>query len=75
MSAIPLRRPLKNREVEYPSSDGKPMAESDLHRDEMFYVIQALQEHFRDAEDVYVSGNLLLYYVEGEPRFASLPMP
>lgn len=73
MSAIPLGRPLKSREVEYPSSDGKPMAESDLHRDEMIYVIQALQEHFRDAPDVYVSGNLLLYYVEGEPRYSISP--
>ena len=73
MSAIPLGRPLKSREVEYPSSDGKPMAEIDLHRDEMIYVIEALQKHFRDAPDVYVSGNLLLYYVEGEPRYSISP--
>jgi Uma2 family endonuclease len=73
MSATPLRLPLKSREVEYPSSDGKPMAETDLHRDEMVYVIEALQEHFRDAPDVYVSGNLLLYYVEGKPRFSISP--
>lgn len=73
MSAIPLKRPLKNREVEYPSSDGKPMAESDLHRDEMVYVIEALQEHFRDVPDIYVSGNLLLYYVEGNPRRSISP--
>jgi Uma2 family endonuclease len=73
MSAIPLGRPLKSREVEYPSSDGKPMAETDLHRDEMIYVIEALQEHFRDVPDVYVSGNLLLYYVEGEPRYSISP--
>jgi Uma2 family endonuclease len=73
MSAIPLGRPLKSREVEYPSSDGKPMAETDLHRDEMTYVIEALQEHFRAAPDVYVSGNLLLYYVEGEPRYSISP--
>jgi Uma2 family endonuclease len=49
------------------------MAESDLHRDEMMYVIEALQEHFRDASDIYVSGNLLLYYVEGEPRYSISP--
>ena len=73
MSAIPLARPLKNREVEYPSSDGRPMAETDLHRDEMIYVIEALQKHFRDVPDVYVSGNLLLYYVEGEPRYSISP--
>jgi Uma2 family endonuclease len=68
MSAIPLKR-----EVEYPSSDGKPMAETDLHRDEMFYVIEALKNYFRAEPDVYVSGNILLYYVEGDPRYSISP--
>lgn len=58
--------------MEYPSSDGKPM-ESDLHRDEMWYAIQALKAHFRDVPDVYVSGNLFIYYVEGEPRYRVAP--
>lgn len=53
--------------VHYPESDGKPMAETDVHRDEMVYFINALRQHYRDQE-VYVSGNLLLYYVEGDPR-------
>lgn len=70
MSAVPLRQ---NHEVEYPESDGQPMAETDLHRDEMVYLIEALQEHFEDAPDVYVSGNLLLYYVEGDPRSSVSP--
>ncbi|HEX2223937.1 MAG TPA: Uma2 family endonuclease [Thermoanaerobaculia bacterium] len=73
MSATPLRLPLKSREVEYPSSDGKPMAETGLHRSEMMYAIEALQEHFLDVPDVYVSGNLLLYYVEGDPRRSISP--
>lgn len=68
MSAFPLRN-----EVEYPSSDGKPMAETDLHRDEMVYVIEGLRSHFRDAPDVYVSGNILLYYIEGDPRSSVSP--
>jgi Uma2 family endonuclease len=68
MSAIPLKR-----EVEYPSSDGKPMAETDTHRDEMVYLIEALRRWFRDAEDVYVSGNIFLYYVEGDPRSSVSP--
>lgn len=68
MSAFPLER-----EVEYPSSDGKPMAETDLHRDEMFYVIEGLKRHFLDQPDVYVSGNILLYYVEGNPRLSVSP--
>jgi Uma2 family endonuclease len=68
MAAIPLKR-----EVEYPSSDGKPMAETDLHREEMMYVIGALGEHFRAEPDVYVSGNLLLYFVEGDPTRSVSP--
>jgi Uma2 family endonuclease len=67
--SIALNRtpPLAGDAVHYPEGDGKPMAETDVHRDLMVYFIEALQEHFRDRE-VYVSGNLLLYYVEGDPR-------
>ncbi|NJN65333.1 MAG: Uma2 family endonuclease, partial [Chloroflexaceae bacterium] len=65
-------RPLV-QEVEYPESDGKPMAETDVHRDEMFAVIQALEYFFRNQPDVYVSGNLLLYYQEGDPTRSVAP--
>ncbi len=34
MSAAP--KPRTARPVDYPTSDGKPMAETDLHRDEVF---------------------------------------
>jgi hypothetical protein len=47
-------------EPDYPCSDGKPMAESDLHRQLMTDLIEALAGHFWGRE-VYVSGNLLLY--------------
>ena len=40
----------------YPSSDGKPMAETDKHRKLMMDFIQMLEYHFRDANDVYGSG-------------------
>ncbi|MGH9800814.1 MAG: Uma2 family endonuclease [Blastocatellia bacterium] len=53
-------------EIDYPESDGKPMAETDKHRDLMTALIGSLRNHFADAKDVYVSGNLLLYYVEGD---------
>ena len=56
--------------VEYPSSDGKPMAESDFQRDYLVYAVDVLQQHFRSRHDVYVSGNLLLYYEEGNRRAA-----
>ncbi len=58
--------------VEYPESDGEPMAETDLHRDEMAALIVTLQDRYRDAPDVYVAGNLFVYYAEDDPdaRFA-----
>ncbi len=58
---------LKHGEVDYPESDGMPMAETDGHRDLMLDLIAATRHHFRDVPDVYVSGNLFVYFVEGDP--------
>ena len=55
-------------EIFYPISDGKPMAESDLHQLVMIYCVFALRTHYADDPDVYVSGNNFLYYVEGNAR-------
>lgn len=63
MAAIPLQR---EPEIEYPESDGKPMAESPIHLQVMLHCIQALQDHFAEEPEVYVSGNMLLYYEEGK---------
>jgi Uma2 family endonuclease len=60
-------------EVYYPDSDGEPMAESDEARDLMIECIAALEDHFADEPDVYVSGNLLLYYEQGNPRRSIAP--
>lgn len=69
MTAIPLQRD----EVHYPESDGQPMAETDLHRDLMVDLIRALRRRYRDEPDVYVTGNLFLYYVKGNPRAVVAP--
>jgi len=58
----------RTREVEYPSGDGKPMAETELHLKDMIDTIQVLDDYFADQPNVYVCGNLLLYYEEGNPR-------
>lgn len=60
------------REIEYPQSDGKPMAESDLHRDWIFCVIERLKR-FYAGQRVYVSGNLLIYYEEGNLKKCVAP--
>ena len=51
--------------IDYPSSDGKPMAESDFQRKPLTYAVDCLGHYFRNHPDVYVSGNLLIYYEEG----------
>jgi len=68
MTAFPLRE-----DIYYPESDGQPMAETPDHRGEMSYLIDALEDRFRDAPDVYVGGNMLFYYVEGDPRTCVAP--
>ncbi len=37
------------RKVAYPTSDGKPMAETEIHRDDMIDLIQTLQDHFAET--------------------------
>jgi Uma2 family endonuclease len=62
------RRTSAHREVEYPTSDGKPMAETELHARDMMDLILTLQNRFAADPDVYVWGNLLLFYEEGNRR-------
>jgi Uma2 family endonuclease len=57
-----------NTDIRYPTSDGQPMAETDLHRDIMVDAIQSLDYFFAERPMVYVSGNLLIYYVQGNKR-------
>jgi len=63
-----LRQPVPTSEIEYPETDGQPMAETDVHAQLMMSLRFALANYFRDEPEVYVSSNLLLYYVEGEPK-------
>lgn len=52
----------------YPESDGEPMAETERHRKALIDLVDMIDRHFRDVPDIHVSGNLLLYYEEGNPR-------
>jgi Uma2 family endonuclease len=52
----------------YPTTDGKPMAETDHHRTVMFDVIGTLAWWFAHDPFVYVSGNLIVCYEEGNKR-------
>ncbi|MDH3603035.1 MAG: Uma2 family endonuclease, partial [Candidatus Tectomicrobia bacterium] len=57
----------------YPESDGKPMAETDVHIDALIYLREALKDYFRAAPRVYIAGNMLLYYEEGNPSACIAP--
>ena len=59
-------------QVDYPESDGKPMGETDLHRDWMIRILDILRHRYRDQR-VYVASDLLVYYEEGRPTKFIVP--
>jgi Uma2 family endonuclease len=66
MATVPRQR--RPREIEYPSGDGKPMAETQIHLKDMIDTILVLEDYFAGQPNVHVGGNLLLYYEEGNRR-------
>jgi Uma2 family endonuclease len=63
----------EEEEIDYPESDGQPMAETDIHRNVTVYFIEALKDYYRNEPDVYVSGNLLVYFSQGDPSAVVAP--
>jgi Uma2 family endonuclease len=53
---------------EYPTGDGKPMAETPVHRVIMTALIDVLEMRYAHDRMVYVSGNMLMYYVRNDKR-------
>ena len=62
----------KTEEIEYPESDGKPMGETDLHRDWMVRILEILRQRYR-GQRVYIASDLLVYYEEGQPTRFIVP--
>jgi Uma2 family endonuclease len=59
--------------IHYPDGDGKPMAETPIHVLVMLALIGTLRQYFRHRSDVYVIGNIFLYYEEGHPESRRSP--
>jgi Uma2 family endonuclease len=57
----------------YPETDGAPMAETDYQRGPLIYAVNALDFHFADDPQVYVSGDLLIYYEQGNNEVSVAP--
>ena len=60
-------------DVIYPESDGLPIAESDAARNYLIYGVEALERYFQKDSQVYVSGNLFIYYEQGNPKAVVAP--
>lgn len=59
--------------LEYPETDGQPMAESDYQLIWLVYLLNALRTYFAAEQDVYVGANLMLYYEKGNPEASVAP--
>lgn len=59
---------IRTTEIDYPTSDGKPMAETDWHINLLLDMRQRLAAWYANRPDVYVAGNLMVYYEPGKPR-------
>lgn len=64
--------PLHN-EIHYPESDGRPMGETEIHAQVLEDLRFALVRRYAGVPDVYVWGNLFLYYREGDPKACVAP--
>ena len=68
MATVPRTVTDQDQDIAYPTRDGRPMGETDLHRNKMFDLIVSLEDHFAGDPNIYVSGNLLVFYERGDKR-------
>jgi Uma2 family endonuclease len=61
------------RPIYYPESDGKPIGETTIHRENLAGLIEMFRDYYEGDSTVYISGNMFLYYVEGNPRKSVSP--
>ena len=57
----------------YPDSDGEPMSDNTVQFRWIFLIKEGLEYLFRDRPDVFVAGDLLWYYKEGDVKSRIAP--
>jgi Uma2 family endonuclease len=62
-----------SRAIEYPDSDGKPMADNTLQFKWIVVIKEGVDALFRHEDVVFVAGDLLWYPVEGKNRLRMAP--
>jgi Uma2 family endonuclease len=65
--------PVLAEDVEYPDSDGQPMADNAVQLEWIVTIEGGLEALFRDRDDVFVAGDLLWYPVEGHAEIRAAP--
>ncbi|GAB4581693.1 MAG: Uma2 family endonuclease [Anaerolineales bacterium] len=66
--SVELLPQLKIKPLEFPESDGEPMAETGIHVTLIAFFLAMLRTFFRRRNDVYVGANMFLYYREDNPN-------
>jgi Uma2 family endonuclease len=61
------------KEILYPESDGKPMADNSIQFNWIVYLKSNLDRLLKRAPNVVVIGNMLWYAVEDEPSICAAP--
>ena len=59
--------------IEYPDSDGMPMAENTLQYQWIVTIVTGLRHLFEDDPNVFAAGDLFWYPVEGHPEIRLAP--
>ncbi len=59
--------------IDYPESDGQPMADNTLQYEWIGTIKYGLEALFRERNDVFITGDLLWYPVEGDNKTQAAP--
>ena len=64
---------LITKTIEYPESDGLPMAENTIQFEWILKLFYGIEGWFRNDQNVFVAGDLFWYPVEGNPAIRTAP--
>ena len=72
-AVVPLHHERDDPAIEYPDSDGEPLADNKLQAIAMVDSFSALETYFAERSDAYIGINQLLYYVLNDPTTSVAP--
>lgn len=72
VSTVPTLQTEAEVAIVYPSSDGKPVAETFVHLYAMLVTIEVLTQYFQ-GQQATVLGNQFMYYAQGFPKLRVAP--